>query len=162
MGTSMDTAILDKRTLVVQKRSMKQGDTSLDLDFSDGRAAGTITANGQEKTISAEIGGALFADAAGSLQVLGCLPLAPGYTLAYRNFDLQRQRAKVMQLRVNGIETVTSPAGSFEAFVVQISAAENPAEKALVWIGRESRQAVKMTTVSPAMGGATMTMELMP
>ena len=162
VGTSIDMAILEKGTLVVQRRSMKQGEASVDVDFSGGRAAGKISVNGQERTISADVGGPLFADAAGSLQAIGCLPLADGYTFAYRNFDLQRQKTKVMHLRVNAPETVTVPAGTFEAFVVQISSPESASDKATIWIAKESRQPVKILTVSSAMGGATMTSELVP
>jgi len=161
-GTSIDMAILEKGTLVVQRRSMKQGEAVIEIDFSGGHAAGKISANGQERTISADVGGTLFADAAGSLQAIGCLPLADGYTLAYRNFDLQRLKTKVMHLRVNGTENVTVPAGSFEAFVVQISSPGSANDKALIWIAKESRQPVKIVTVSAAMGGATMTSELLP
>ncbi len=159
-GTSIDSAVLEKGTLAVHKRSMKQGAATVDLEFSGGRATGKVVMNGQERNISADLGGPLFADAAGSLQSIGCLPLAEGFTMTYRNFDLQRQRTKVMRLRVTGSETVVVPAGSFEAFVVQIVGAESAGDQALIWIAKESRQPVKMVTVSAAMGGATVTAEL--
>ena len=101
-------------------------------------------------------------DAAGSLQAIGCLPLADGYTLVYRNFDLRLQKIRVMRLTVTGSETVTVPAGSFQAFHVQISSPDSANDKAIVWIATDSRQPVKILTVSAAMGGATMTSELLP
>ena len=104
MGSSIDTAILEKGTLVVARRSLKQGEASLDIDFSGGRAAGKMSSKGQERTIYANLGGPLFADAAGSMQAIGCLPLADGYTLTYRNFDLQWQRTRMMHLAVTGSE----------------------------------------------------------
>ena len=54
---------------------------------------------------------------------------------------------------------MTVPAGTFDAFRVQISF-EGGGPKAIVWIAKESHQAVKIMTGSPA--GATMTSELLP
>jgi dipeptidyl aminopeptidase/acylaminoacyl peptidase len=161
MGPSVDDAILEKATLTVRKRTLKQGEVNIDVDFSGDRAAGKISAKGQEHTISADLGGPLFAGAAGSLQSIGCLPLADGYTLSYRNFDLQSQKVKIVRLMVIGSESVTVPAGTFEAFKVQLSSAESPKDKAIVWIAKDTRQPVKMTAVSPAMAGATLTSELL-
>jgi hypothetical protein len=46
----------------------------------------------------------LFADGAGSNDVIASLPLAEGYTATYRNFDIMRQQVKPRQLRVVGSE----------------------------------------------------------
>lgn len=56
-----------------------------------------------------------------------------------------------MHLSVTGSETVTVAADSFEAFRVPISSAESANDKAIVWIAKESRQPVKIVTVSSAM-----------
>ena len=44
---------------------------------------------------------------------IACLPLTEGYTTSYRNFDVQTQKAKLLQLTVAGVESVTVPAGTF-------------------------------------------------
>ena len=159
-GTSTDTAILEKGTLAVLKRSMNQGPVNVLLDFADGRATGKVINNNQEKSISAPLAGKLFADAAGSLQSIACLPLAEGFTLVYRNFDVLRQREKPMRLKVAGSEKIAVPAGTFDAFVVQVASPESTSDRALVWIAKDSRQVVKMMSISSAMGGATVTSEL--
>ena len=48
------------------------------------------------------------------------LPLAEGYSTSYRNFDVQTQKVKLMQLKVAGSEDVTVPAGTFAAHRVEV------------------------------------------
>ena len=94
--------------------------------------------------------------------MIGCLPLAEGYTTAFRNFDVQQQKLKLMQLEVAGVEAITVPAGSFQTFKVEVTSAEGGPEKSTLWIARESRTPVKISTVMPDMGGAILTAELLP
>ncbi len=162
IGQATDTATLDKTTLVVRKRNVKQGPVVVALDFSDSKASGTMTVNGQEKPVAADLGGPLFADAAGSFHAIACLPLAEGYTTTFRNFDVQSQKEKLMSLKVVGTESVTVPAGTFDSYKVELTSADGGADKQTVWIAKDSRKPVKVVAVLAAMGGATMTMELQP
>jgi dienelactone hydrolase len=161
MGPATDTATLDKATLVLRKRSVKQGPTSIDLDFAGDKAEGKMSMNGQEKPISVDLGGPLFADSNAAQQAIGCLPLAEGYTTAFRNLDLMKQKVKLMELKVTGSENVTVPAGTFDAFKVEVTSADGP-DKATLWFAKDSRKLVKMSAVLAQMGGATLTTELMP
>ena len=80
--------------------------------------------NGEEKSILVDLDGPLFADGAGASFAIGCLPLADGYSTAFRNFDVRKQKVKLTQLHVAGSETVSVPAGQFDAFKVELSAAD--------------------------------------
>jgi dipeptidyl aminopeptidase/acylaminoacyl peptidase len=140
MGAMLDTTTLSKGSLTLKKRAVEGGD----------------------KPISADLDGTIFADGAGANFVIGCLPLAEGYTTAYRNFDLQRQTVKLMQLEVAGSESVTVPAGTFDAFKVELSSADGGRDKSTVWIAKETRRPVKISTVMAEMGGAVLTAELLP
>ncbi len=160
MGEAVDTTVLDKKTLTVLRRSVKQGPVAIEVAFADNRLKGAMSAGGQQKAIDAEVGGPLFADGAGGTFAIAALPLAEGYRTAFRNFDLQLQKVKLMQLEVKGAEKVEVPAGQFDAWRVEISSAEGGPEKATLWVARDSRKPVKMTTVMPQMGGAVLTMEL--
>jgi len=162
MGTATDTVSLDKGTLAARKRAVKQGPMGVTMDFAGGKASGTMSMNGQDRPVSADLAGELFADGAGAPQAIGCLPLAEGYTTTFRNFDFQKQKIKLLQLKVAGSETVTVPAGKFETFKVEITSAEGGSDRGTVWIAKDSRQAVKASAVLAAMGGATMTAELLP
>jgi hypothetical protein len=117
--------------------------------------------NGEDKTISVDLDGALFADAAGANFAIGCLPLADGYSTAFRNFDVQMQKVKLRQLQVAGAESVTVPAGTFETFKVEISSADGGPDKSTVWIAKNTRTPVKVSSVMAEMGGATLIAELL-
>ena len=162
MGEATDTAILDKGSLTVRKRSVKQGPSSIDLDFTGNKAQGTISVNGQQKPMSLDLGGPLFADSNGSVQAIGCLPLADGYSTTFRNLDLMKQKVKLMALKVTGSESVTVPAGTFDTFKVEVTSADGGPDKATMWFAKDSRKLVKMSAVLAEMGGATMTSELAP
>lgn len=159
-GAATDTAMLEKGSLLLLKRSLKQGPVAIDLDFAGNKAAGKMSMNGQDKPIAVDLGGPLFADAAGSDQVIACLPLVEGYSTTFRNFDVQTQKVKLLQLTVAGKEEVKVPAGTFNALRVEISSADGGSDKRTLWIAGETRKVVKVTAVLASMGGAVMTQEL--
>jgi hypothetical protein len=115
---------------------------------------------GSDKPVAVDLGGPLFAEGPGSKQSISSLPLAEGYTTTYRNFDVQQQKVKLMQLKVTGVEKVTVPAGTFDAFKVEITSADGGADKETLWVARDSRKPVKESAVVSSMGGATITQEL--
>ncbi len=162
MGEMLDTTTLDKSSLTLQKRHVKQGPMAIYLEFPDGKATGTVEMEGDDKTISVDLGGPLFADGAGSSFVVGCLPLADGYRASFRNFDVQKQKVKLMQLEVTGSQSVTVPAGTFDAFQVELSSADGGPDKFTVWIAKTTRTPAKISTVMAEMGGAILTAELLP
>ncbi len=159
-GTATDSATIEKTSLLVQKRSLKQGPMAVDVDFADNKASGKMSMNGQDKPIAADLGGPIFGDAAGGDLAIACLPLAEGYTTTFRNFDIQAQKAKIQQLTVAGAESVTVPAGTFDTWRVEVAAAEGGADKKTIWIAKDSHKVVKIKAVLASMGGAVMTQEL--
>jgi hypothetical protein len=160
MGEVTDITIMNKDSLVVEKRSVKQGPMSAALEFHDNKATGSMNMNGNEQPVSVDTGGPLFADSAGAPQVIACLPLAEGFSATFRNFDLQKQKTKVMQLQVSGSEKITVPAGTFDAFKAEITSGDGGSEKFTMWIAKDSRKPVKVSAVIPQMNGAVMTAEL--
>jgi hypothetical protein len=162
MGQALDTTVVDKGTLVVTRRNLKQGPVEIDVAFKDGKATGTFSMNGQSRPIAVDLGGVLFADGAGTAETLARLPLADGYTTTFRNFDLQKQKVALKQLKVVGTEDLTVPAGSFKVWKVEVSSAEGEPGGSTLWIATDSRKVVKTSTSLPAMGGAVVTSELQP
>jgi dipeptidyl aminopeptidase/acylaminoacyl peptidase len=161
-GTATYISTLEKGTLISRAFSLKQGPVSIELNYGGNQATGNMNVNGQDKPISIDLGGPLFADAAGAKQAISCLPLADGYTTAFRNFDVQTQKVKLMQLKVAGIEKVTVPAGTFDAYKVEISSADGGSDKETLWVARDSHKPVKESAVLASMGGAILTQELIP
>jgi hypothetical protein len=159
-GAASDTATIAKSTLMLEKRSLKQGPVDIELDFAGNKATGKMSMQGQDQVIAVDLGGPVFADAAGGDQVIATLPLAIGYTAAFRNFDLLTQKVKLQQLNVVGVETVTVPAGKFEAFRVEVTSADGGADKKTIWVAKDTHKVVKITAVTASMGGAVLTEEL--
>jgi dipeptidyl aminopeptidase/acylaminoacyl peptidase len=162
MGVASDTATLEKGTLIPRTRSVKQGPSSITIAYEGNQATGSMEMNGQHKDLKADLGGPLFADGPGLRQVIACLPLAEGYATTFRNFDVVKQKVKLMQLKVTGTENVAVPAGTFDSYKVEISSAEGGPDKSTIWVSKEGRQPVKSSMVVAEMGGATMTSELLP
>jgi hypothetical protein len=162
MGEASDVATLEKGTLVINKRTIKQGPAVIDITFSNNKATGTMNMNGQDRPISADLGGPIFADAACQDLAIAALPLADGYTTSFRNFDVRKQKEKLMQLKVVGVESVTVPAGTFDAYKVEVTSADGGADKETLWIAKDSRKPVKTTAVLAEMGGAVVTQEMVP
>jgi dipeptidyl aminopeptidase/acylaminoacyl peptidase len=161
MGEMMDTVTLEKGSLTLKKRHVNQGPVAIYLDFSGNKAVGTVEMDGDDKPISVDLDGPLFADGAGASFVVGCLPLAEGYRTAFRNFDVQKQKAKLMELHVAGSESVAVPAGTFDTFKLELSSADGGPDKSTVWIAKDTRTPVKISTVMAEMGGAILTAELL-
>jgi dipeptidyl aminopeptidase/acylaminoacyl peptidase len=162
MGDAVDTTVVDKGTLVVTKRNVKQGPVEVEVAFKDGKATGTFSMNGQSRPIAVELGGAVFADGASTSQALASLPLADGYATTFRNFDLQKQKVALKQIKVVGTEDVSVAAGSFKAWKVEVTSAEGEPGSTTLWIATDSRKVVKTSTSLPSMGGAIVTSELQP
>ena len=161
-GEIVDISTIEKGSLLLKRRYIKQGPMTIEMNVAPNKLSGSTTMNGQSKPIDADPGGALFADGAGTYEVIASLPLADGYSLSFRNFDLNKQKPQIKQLKVLGSESVTVPAGTFDAYKVEIVAADNDADKQTVWIDRSSRKVLKMSAVLPSLNGAVLTSELTP
>ena len=136
---------------------------AIDLDFKDNKATGTMAANGgPAKPISVDMGGIVFADGGGAFDVLARLPLAANYSTTFRNLDIQKQKVQLKQLKVLGTESVTVPAGTFDAYKIEVVAADDEADKQTIWITKDSHKVVKITAILPSLGGALLTSELIP
>jgi dipeptidyl aminopeptidase/acylaminoacyl peptidase len=161
-GEIVDISIIEKVSLLLKRRLIKQGPMTVELDVKANKVSGTTTMNGQSKPIDVDAGGILFADGAGAFDVIAALPLADGYNVGYRNFDVMKQKPQLKQLKVVGSESVTVPAGTFDAYKVEITSADNEADKQTLWIAKDSRKVVKISAVLPSLGGAVLTSELTP
>ncbi len=160
VGVATDVAVLEAKTLALKKRTASQGPVKIELTFDGGKVSGSMAMGAEPKPVSADAGGPIFADGPAANVALGTLPLAPGYSLTFRNFDIQRQKSNLRQATVAGIEEVTVPAGTFKAFRIDIKSAEGEAGEQTVWVAADTRQVVKVTATLPQMGGAKMTSEL--
>ena len=161
VAESVEIITVQKGTLAVLKRSIKQGPATIELAFDGGKATGSIAMGGPAKPVSVDIGGPLFADGPAMALSIAVLPLADGYSTTFRNFDVQKQKVALKQLKVTGTESVTVAAGTFKAFKIEITSAEGDPGSTNLWVATDTRAVVKITAVLPEMGGATLTAELL-
>ena len=157
-GNVTEKLTLEKTTLFLKSRNVVQGPVTIDVNFADNKASGKMSMNGQDRPISADVGGPIFGD--GADQVLACLPLAQGYSTTFRNFDLQAQKVRLLQLNVAGVEKVTVPAGTFDAYRMDVTSADGGSDTKTVWVDKDSLKVVKVSAVAASMGGAKITEEL--
>ncbi len=159
-GDAVDKGTFDKGTLALRKRVVTQGPITIALDVAPGgKVSGSMGAAGESKPIAFDAGGDLFADGPGAAFQIAALPLAVGYKTAFRNMDLQKMTVKVMNLTVAGSEQVTVPAGTFDAWKVNLTSDDGSATT--VWVDKASRKPVKMSATMPQMNGAQLTAELL-
>jgi dipeptidyl aminopeptidase/acylaminoacyl peptidase len=159
-GDATDVTVIDKSTLAVKTREIRQGPMSMTLTFAGGKATGSAAMGGPAQTISADTGGSLFADGPATFRSVAALPLKEGYTVTFRNFDAMKQKASLKQARVVALEDVTVPAGTFKAWKVEIKPADGEPGEQAIWVDAASRRVVKIWAIVPEMGGAVATMEL--
>jgi dipeptidyl aminopeptidase/acylaminoacyl peptidase len=159
-GPIVDVSTIEKGTLLLKRRFIQQGPMTIEMDIAPNQVTGKMTMNGQVTPLAVDPGGALFADGAGAFEVIASLPLADGYSLSFRNFDVQKQKPQIKLLKVLGSESVTVPAGTFDAYKIEILAADNEADKQTVWIDKRSRKVLKISAVIPSLNGAILTSEL--
>ncbi|MBA3785252.1 MAG: prolyl oligopeptidase family serine peptidase [Acidobacteria bacterium] len=159
-GVIKEMTVVEKGTLMTKKRSFDQmGQMKAEMEYKDGKATGTMTMGGQSKPISADLGGAMFADGTGAFSVIATLPLADAYATTFRNYDVEKNKVKTMMLKVVGMEKVIVPAGSFDAYKITLTS-EDGSDNQTVWIDKTSRKVVKVTAVLAQLGGAVLTSEL--
>jgi dienelactone hydrolase len=160
MGEAKAIAEMDPASLAVSKVSVAQGPVNINVAYDGAKATGEMKMGAEPKPISADTGGPVFADTAGTMQSLAALPLADGYETIYRNFDLQKQKVSIRKAKVVASEQVTVPAGAFDTFKVEVTSNEGGPERTTLWVAKTERKTVKMEAVMPQMNGAILTAEL--
>jgi dipeptidyl aminopeptidase/acylaminoacyl peptidase len=159
MGAITDEVVLEKGKLTPVERHVKQGPVVIDLAFKGNKVTGTMSMNGQSKPVNVDLGGPDFADGAGNLDVIAALPLAEGYKTSFYNLDVQKMQPRIMQLTVSGTDKVTVPAGTFDAYKVELSPADGGADHMTIWVDKQKSEPVKYSAVLSSMGGGTITAE---
>ncbi|HKA23131.1 MAG TPA: alpha/beta fold hydrolase [Blastocatellia bacterium] len=155
-----DEAVIEKGTLLLKRRAIKQGPVEIVMDVKGNTVTGTMAMGSQPKPINVDAGGKLFADGAGANDVIAALPLAEGYTTTFRNLDVNKQKPSLKQLKVVGAESVTVAAGTFAAYKVELTSAEGEPGTTTLWVAKDSRKVVKISAVMPQANGAVMTVEM--
>jgi hypothetical protein len=162
-GAIADTFVVDAETLMPQRRSTKQGPATISLDYGEGQITGSMDSPMGQADIDQALDAPVVGES-GALDVyLAALPLAEGYTATFRTFSLQQRQVRPMQVAVTGTESVEVPAGTFEAYVVEVTPLDgNDTGASTMYIATDApHTVVKSTSKLPAqMGGGMATTTL--
>ncbi|MEZ5057137.1 MAG: prolyl oligopeptidase family serine peptidase [Saprospiraceae bacterium] len=162
MGEVRDETTVKKGSLLPVSRMVLQNDVTMKYEYSDNKAIMSVMAAGDQQKFEHDLQGPLFAEGAGTKNVLARLPLEKGYSATYRNFDPQTQSVKVMMMEVVGVDKVKVPAGEFETFKIVMKPANGDPGEQNIWVTNdEKRRVVKTRAVIPEMNGAEMVSELL-
>ena len=156
MGPALDSTRLEGKTLTTLERVVQQGPMKVELSYAGEKATGKFEMAGNVRPIDVPLGGPLFADGGGAALAVGRLPLANDYRTTIRVFDIQRAKPVLKQVAVVASESITVPAGTFDAWKVE-QTDEGGGNKFTIWVAKERAVPLKMTA-SPS--GATLTLEL--
>lgn len=129
-GVRTDSLIVGRSSLLPISRHLRGG-REMDLTY-DGpstpdepiggmEVSGTIKRRGQSTPINTSLNGPTLAGGVHDVIALGAMPLRPGFQTTLRVFSPQDQSVKRAEFEVTGRETVETPAGSFETYVVDLN-----------------------------------------
>jgi hypothetical protein len=158
-GMSQSTQVDFSPTLamrhVKQSGQVRGAEMKIDVVYAGGRARGTATTPGQQgmKTIAVDTvvpAGAVDDNVLQSL--LPTLPLAEGKSFTVDVFASGQGISKPVTIQVSGADTVTVPAGSFDAWRLLVTGGPVPVT---FWVSKADPRVVKM-----AITGAPMSFEL--
>ena len=158
-GMSQTTEVRFSRTLgmtsVRQDGQARGQSMKIEVTYAGGRARGSATTPGPQgmRTIAVDTTVPPGAVDDNVLQaLLPALPLGAGKSFEVPVFASGQGTSKVMTVAVNGSESVTVPAGTFDAWKVDVTGGQVPVT---FWVSRSTPRVVKM-----GFAGAPMAFEL--
>ena len=161
MGNMTDQITMDKTTLCPLSRSITQGPMKMKIDVTEAAVSGNINMNGKDTQLNIPLEGPVLCDGGGMDITLAALPLEVGYSTIYRSVDIQTQKVNVFEVKVLDKETIKVPAGSFEVYKIEVKPLDGSPGMKTCWITSSGQRIlVKKQESMPAMGGATVTLEL--
>lgn len=110
-----------------------------------------VTAAGRNMEI--EVKGTYMSEGAGIDAVIAGLPLAEGYTLSFYLPEMMRLSMKLVNLKVEGTESINSK----NCHKISIVNSENENDRMTLWIDPATKITEKMVVKSPAMGNGSLT-----
>jgi len=162
MGAASDRIVLDGNSLRPLSRKLAQGPATIEVEYGPRKVTGTIKAQ-QEMPIDIELDAPVYGgDAALEAVILG-LPLEEGYSAPVRIAEVGlQQRVRYFTIRVATRESIEVPAGSYDAWKVNLEAIDGEGGDLTLWVSTETpRIMLRAAGKLPAqMGGGEYSTEL--
>ncbi len=160
MGAIADTVVVAQADLRPLSRRIAQGPATIAFDYAADRVTGQVLAGGQTIPVDVALDAPLAVEGPSLSFGLGTLPLAVGYRAQFAGFDAQTQKPTMYLVEVTGTETVETPAGTFEAFVVALTQGDGSGGgNGMLWVSQDRPGVVVRSEIGlgPQMGGGTST-----
>jgi dipeptidyl aminopeptidase/acylaminoacyl peptidase len=136
-GETADTTTLALRTLLPTTRTIKQGPATVQLTYAGTSVSGNVDLGAQKVALRGSGDRMLVTNGLTLGLAVATLPLAEGYTVGLRSFDVASGQVQGLVLAVTGTDAVTVPAGRFETFRVDI-APEDSSSSTTLWVERSA------------------------
>ena len=135
------------------RRAAAGGGATVSLRFSEDSISGEIHLGGRTLPVQTKLAGPVFSEAAGGELVLATLPLTVGYQATVQIFTLSSQQVRPMKVEVTGTESLTTDAGTFQTYVVQVTPQDgNQSGAATYHVTQDAPHLVVKTEASMASG----------
>ena len=118
-ATVVDSLVLDRATLHPVSRRLA-GPMTMSVSYTDTSATGSLQLRARSRQINASFDRPTLAGGANVRMALAALPLTPGVSAVLPVYNEQQQSAQTLRFDVTETDSVTTPAGTFDTFVVSI------------------------------------------
>jgi len=154
-GAQADTLVLDRASLRPLQRRVG-GQVLIRLAFDSTGVEGTLVMGTQSRNVQQDFGRPVLASTANMEVALAALPLEPGYAARFPVYQLQQQAVATTTVRVTGTDTVETPAGTFETYVLEATS-DGPGPSGTIRVRREAPHHVVTADLEVTMSGRTVT-----
>ena len=160
MGEVSDRFVIDGQNLRPVERHIEQGQVTLEVNYGAREITGQIDAGQQQMPIQIELEAPVFGDDVALEAALMGMPLREGLRTPVRYAEVgMQQRVRFFQLEVHAAESVEVPAGTFEAWRIELEAIDGEGGNRTVWISTEAPHKTVQVKgqLPPQMGGGDYT-----
>lgn len=156
-----DTAIVDKKTLLLKKGISREFEKTIEYEIKDGKITGTETEGKKVKNFTLDAAGDVYNTRAFSFALYKRLPIAENYAARLKIFNPSSRKIEEIDFKVAGVERlVLEDGGVFDCYRIAVGATEDRKGKYTVWIDRQTRQIIKLQGYTAAAGTVKGAMEL--
>ncbi|AKS40424.1 alpha/beta fold hydrolase [Wenzhouxiangella marina] len=156
MGELADRFIIDGTSLRPIRRETSQGAATITIDYSSREVSGSIEMGSNQIPVNIELEAPVFGSDTGLEAALAGLPFRDGLRTVVRVAEVgMQQRVRYFQVQVSGPESVEVPAGSFNAWKIELNALDGEGGDQTIWVSAEApHRTVRIEgKLAPQMGG---------
>jgi len=125
-ATVTDSLILNRSTLRPRSHH-RSGPVTMRVTYTDTSATGSIRTRGPSTTIEGHFDRPTLAGGTNARLALAALPVGPNFSARLPVFNAQQEATQTLSFEVTGVDTVSTPAGSFNTFVVSMGSSKGTA-----------------------------------